>query len=336
MRPTIIKSAGLMVLLPAVLFCVSAKQHSTARQTSADNTSADSMSYDFKIEWKLFSSAEPIKAFALAQNGVWYVTASAVVFQGYAKTTTRKEFPQIGKLTSAADVTCIAVDAAGSAWVGTSAGCARENNGAFTPFTKAEGLCDNDVKKIVVDKSGVVYAGTADGLCRYAGGAWKGVDAKSGFNAKVVFDLALDGQGNLWCATNNGIFCQSGGRWQSFTTANGLSYDDAHALACDPKSGKIWAAVGEKDVNCYDGKSWKVFMDVMNNIVSIMTDTQSRIWFGSATVGLLKFNGEEWVNDPHKTGMAASSVNAMQRDGSGNLWFATDKGLLCMNNPYPY
>jgi ligand-binding sensor domain-containing protein len=97
----------------------------------------------------------------------------------------------------------------------------------------------------------------------------------------------------------------------------------------------VWAAVGEKDVNSYDGKSWNVFMEIQPGITSIMADSHSRIWFGSET-GLIKFNDEEWVSDPGKLGVPAAQVYQMYCDEGGNQWFANENGVLRMDNPYPY
>jgi ligand-binding sensor domain-containing protein len=116
---------------------------------------------------------------------------------------------------------------------------------------------------------------------------------------------------------------------------NGLSWNDTKALAYDAKKNMIWAAVGDKDMNAYDGKSWKVFMEVGDGIVAIMADTQSRIWISTAT-GLMKFNGDEWVTDPQKIGITAAQVTQMQCDDKGNLWFGMESGVLKLDNPYPY
>jgi ligand-binding sensor domain-containing protein len=96
-----------------------------------------------------------------------------------------------------------------------------------------------------------------------------------------------------------------------------------------------WAAVGSADVNCYDGKSWKVFTGVQEGIVCIMVDTQSRVWLGTSS-GLMKFNGEEWITDEAKLGVPAKLVTQMLRDRSGNLWFACEKGVVFLKNPYPF
>ena len=52
--------------------------------------------------------------------------------------------------------------------------------------------------------------------------------------------------------------------------------------------------------------------------------------------GLLKFNGDEWITDSKQLGIPAAQVQQLYRDEGGNLWFATETGVVKLNNPYPY
>ena len=115
----------------------------------------------------------------------------------------------------------------------------------------------------------------------------------------------------------------------------GLSWNDVKALAQDSRKNVIWAAVGEKDVNCFENGKWNTYMEIQPGITSIMVDTQSRIWFGSET-GLLKFNGDEWISDPKQLGIPAAQVFSLHRDNGGNLWFAMESGVVRLANPYPF
>ena len=98
---------------------------------------------------------------------------------------------------------------------------------------------------------------------------------------------------------------------------------------------KVWAAVGEKDVNCFDGQKWNVFMDIQRDIVAIMVDSQSRIWFGSPA-GLIKFNGDDWVSDPKLLGVPSAPAYQLFCDEKGNMWFGLETGVVFRTNPYPF
>ncbi len=126
-----------------------------------------------------------------------------------------------------------------------------------------------------------------------------------------------------------------GAKWTLHDMKKGLSWNDVKALAQDSRKNVIWAAVGEKDVNCFENGKWNTYMEIQPGITSIMVDTQSRIWFGSET-GLLKFNGDEWISDPKQLGIPAAQVFSLHRDNGGNLWFAMESGVVRLANPYPF
>jgi ligand-binding sensor domain-containing protein len=126
-----------------------------------------------------------------------------------------------------------------------------------------------------------------------------------------------------------------GGLMSSHSMQNGLSWNEVKALGFDARTNTMWAAVGEMDINAFDGGSWKVYMDIREGVRSILCDTQSRVWFGSAS-GLMKFNGTEWISEVQKLGIPATQVNQIQRDGEGNLWFGTESGVIFLKNPYPF
>ncbi|MBD3241085.1 MAG: hypothetical protein GF331_10910, partial [Chitinivibrionales bacterium] len=139
----------------------------------------------------------------------------------------------------------------------------------------------------------------------------------------------------LWIGTNFGISIYDKGSWSSQSMDDGMSWNDTKALGYDERKNRMWAAVGDEDVNCFDGKAWKVYMGVEQGISCLMVDTQSRLWLGTGA-GLMKFNGEEWITDQKRLGIPARMVTQMKRDRQGNLWFASENGVVSLKNPYPF
>jgi ligand-binding sensor domain-containing protein len=76
-------------------------------------------------------------------------------------------------------------------------------------------------------------------------------------------------------------------------------------------------------------------MEIQPGITTIMVDSQSRIWFGHPA-GLIKFNGDDWISDPKQLGVPAASVYQLYCDEKGNMWLATENGVIFRANPYPY
>jgi ligand-binding sensor domain-containing protein len=302
-------------------------------------TKIDSMVYETGAEYRIYSTAAPVKSFCVQKDLLWYVTEKGAGWMTMSskKKSDQQDFADVSGITGA-DMTCCVIDASNVAWVGTKSGLAMRTKDTskdlFKLFTKENGLPDNAVNKLLAVRGGL-WVATDNGAALYQGGTWKSYSSKDGLAGNMVHDMAAGAGNAVWFGTNKGISCFDGGKWMTFTMKNGLSWNDTKALAFDPKTSTLWAAVGEKDINCYDGNAWKVFMEVADGATALMADTHSRIWLAYGG-GLMKFNGDEWVSDPQKVGITAAQVSQMFRDDKGNLWFGMEKGVLKLDNPYPY
>jgi ligand-binding sensor domain-containing protein len=300
------------------------------------DTKVDSMVYETGAEWRIYSTEAAVKSFYVQKDLLWFVTEKGVGWMVMAsmKKTDQQLFTEIAGI-AGADATCCAIDAGNVAWVGTKSGLAMRTKDSFKLFTKDNGLSDNVVNKILPVRGSGLWIATDNGVTQYQSGTWKVFTAKDGLAGDNVRDIVGGADGALWFGTNKGISCYEAGKWTSYNMKSGLSWNDTRALAYDSKTNTLWAAVGEKDVNRFDGKEWKVFMDVADGATALMADTHSRIWLAYSG-GLMKFNGDEWVSDPQKIGITAAQVSQMFRDDKGNLWFGMEKGVMKLNNPYPY
>jgi ligand-binding sensor domain-containing protein len=294
---------------------------------------ADSIVYEKPTEWKVFASGAPVSAFSLQKENLWYITKDNLVSSSIKKAEVAK-YPKLGSI-PATDLTCIAVDQTGRIWAGGKNGIAVKSGTTFTNYTAESVLPDNSVNAIVVGNDGSVWVGTDNGVGVFQNEAWKVYKSADGLASDKATAMVVDNNGAIWIGSDKGISVYSGGSFTIHNMKKGMSWNNVKALAVDPKTNMIWAAVGEKDVNSFDGATWKTYMDIQTDMSSIMVDTHSRVWFGSAS-GIMKFNGEEWISDPKQLGIPANQVNAMLRDAGGNLWFAMENGVVRLSNPYPY
>ena len=107
--------------------------------------------------------------------------------------------------------------------------------------------------------------------------------------------IAQDGQGFIWLATQNGLV-----RW------DGYSFRIYHADALDK------TALPD------------------NMILSLYTDRQGRLWIGTATGGLSRYDPQHdnFVSiGAGVGGLSNPSVAAITADGISGLWIGTGKGL---------
>ncbi len=301
--------------------------------TQAQNV-VDSMDYgNNTMEWRSFITDEPAVAFAEAKGMVWYATASGVGAYS-VKTNVKNVVMNLGDF-STQGVTCMAADTRGGVWIGTGEGIAHTTDGkTFSTFAKKDGLAGDAVTALHVAGDGTVWVGTKNGASSYGGGSWSTYTTANGLCGNSVRDIASGG-GKVFFATGAGIAVYSGGKWSKHDKNSGLNSNNVRAVAWDDRRQLLWAAVGESDVNSFNGKEWDDFMEVQKGITCIMVDTQSRVWVGSES-GIIKYNGFEWIYDASKMPFPATMCNTMHRDEGGNLWFAIETGVMRLANPYPY
>ncbi len=292
----------------------------------------DSIVYDQGTEWKVFRSEGPSLHFAV-ENGVLWQATETKVMSVSTKNASFSNHSTLGSL-PAAGVRAMCTDSSGAVWIGTSDGLARRTGSSWEVFTAEKGLPKGAVNALLAVHEGV-WVGTEEGAGVYAGGSWKVFTKQTGLRGNQVKTLEVDNRGAVWIGTNFGISIYHKGAWSSQSMENDMSWNDTKALAFDRRKEIMWAAVGESDMNAYDGKEWQVYTGVADGITCIMVDTQSRVWIGTAGA-LMKFNGEEWQSDPQKLGVPAKLVTQMLRDRGGNLWFAGENGVVYLKNPYPF
>ena len=107
--------------------------------------------------------------------------------------------------------------------------------------------------------------------------------------------IVQDGQGFIWLATQNGLV-----RWDGYSFR--IYHADAHDKTALPD----------------------------NMILSLYTDRQGRLWIGTATGGLSRYDPQHdnFVSiGAGVGGLSNPSVTAITADGSSGLWIGTGKGL---------
>ncbi len=294
---------------------------------------ADSSSYgNFGMEWRTFLTDAPVSVFTVKGNNVWYITSAGGGLYNTAanKKSTINSFAGMPAL----EVVALATDCTGGIWAGGTNGLAYAANAKTFKMIDDEVAGGKAVNEVLPTKS-AVWVGTESGLLKYSGGKWEAFTTENGLVSNSVRDIAIDDKKSIWAATDKGISEFNGTTWKTHDMKSGLSWNDAKAIAFDPRKGEVWVAVGEQDVNSYDGKEWKTFMSIQQGITCIMVDTQSRVWLGGSQ-GLVKYNGFEWVYDQQKIGIPATMIGDLYRAGNGDMWFGSETGILHLNNPYPY
>ena len=187
---------------------------------------------------------------------------------------------------------CAVTDREGCVWLGSlQGGVTRYDAPLARTFTTADGLPNNLVFEVLEDRHGTVWMATLAGLGRYDGSsAISSYTVADGLPSDVVRCLAEDGDGSIWVGTTSGAVRLTGGRFEAFDQAPPMSVRD------------------------------------------VLCDRQGNVWFAAATpgmeaVGVVRFDGADFVVYDTRAGLADNAVSQIVEDGEGRLWFATGRGL---------
>lgn len=177
-------------------------------------------------------------------------------------------------------------DKAGNLWFGTDGSGAYKFDGKkFTHFSKANGLCSNNVNSIVEDQQGNIW-----------------------FACMQSYQPTMTGDG--------GVCRFDGTSFTRFFDSKGLSGNDIYTIHA-AKDGKVW--IGASGVGAYrfDGDKFTLFDKTDKphwtrhfGVQDILEDRDGRLWFGFSG-GLFRFNGKSFFNIRRK-GFSVDSVKASQ------------------------
>lgn len=224
---------------------------------------------------------------------------------------------------------------------------------AYTPYVKhlgvENGLSNNYIVDIVQDNQGCIWIATESGLNRFDGRSFTIYTTKnSALVSNELNTLLFDKQQNtLWIGTQRDGISMFDCTRQTFThlTSNeGLATDDVTCLSHTSDGGGIWITHYHIGVEHYDKATGKLTVYGNRNIEGMksqnwcaLDDGQGRLYVGHARDGMsiIDINTRTARNitpdpgNPH--GLPGNSVRDMHKDQFGNIWLATNQGLVLYN-----
>lgn len=186
-------------------------------------------------------------------------------------------------------VTAIHQDSQGYIWFGTLNGASRFDGESFTSLTIANGLSDNAVRAIYEDRSGSLWFGTERGLNRKQGDKITHYTTKEGLINDRINMMLQDKSGALWIATPGGLSKFEGEKFINYTSSAGLPPADISVVLQD-QSGHLLAIGRTGGISQLTGATFKHWEPALR-----------------------------WPN---------AAVLDAREDAEGNLWVATQEGLL--------
>ncbi len=242
----------------------------------------------------------------------------------------------------------------GDLWVGTPDGLSRIRGSAVETFTSADGLPDDFIRSLLIDPDGSLWIGTRRGLTHWAmqkngpgsDAEMKTYTTENGLGSDLVGAMARDTRGDLWVATLAGLSRLRGDTAANFTTANGLSNNVVTALL--PRAdGTLLIGTQEHGWDAWDGNKFSAATQnglEQTTIHAILDDGSGHLWFATGN-GIARCDCNEipgtgaaggcshWMEFGTADGLrsretATNSHPSAWRSRDGQLWFATPRGLV--------
>lgn len=149
------------------------------------------------------------------------------------------------------------------------------------------------------DNDGTLWIGTTGNylaLTKFDGNEWSmlnGEDLGISSHTVIVYDMEIDSKGNRWFVSNKGLLKYDGNQWEL------------------PRF--------------YEEK-WNKYAHYVYSSIAI--DVNDNIWIGTSYQGILKYNGDSWLNySVANSSIPSNQVHDLVIDNSNNVWFGAGETL---------
>ena len=264
-----------------------------------------------------------------ASGGVWIATDDAGVLHwrnGHAETfDTRRGLPTNS-------VHSLAIDHAGTIWVGTQAGPVRYRNGRFERDPRTAALTGKRIYSLLGDRDGNMwFAPLGMGVCRLTAARFDCDNTLSGMVGETVRSMFEDREGNLWMGTtSSGIHRFSDSK---LVTVTGKMDSNAVRAVYQDRAGALWIGTDGSGLARYENQVLVPMTAVNAKLPSLLvraiqSDAAGNLWVGT-TDGLSRIAPDGTVrNFGIGDGLPGTIVFAFAPSRDGGMWVATLQGVV--------
>lgn len=178
----------------------------------------------------------------------------------------------------------------------TGIGLLQYKDGKMNVWGKAQGLFNTSILSVFKDREGTVWLATNKGLSRLRKEIIHGYSTNDGIEYPEVYPIFRDSKENIWIGTNKGLSIYRDGKFETLDLQN---------AGTDVPLPKMW----RKD---------------RMSVQSLWEDANGKMWIGLNGGIFLAQNGKAEILESGE----GHHVFAIRGDHEGNVWAATNKGLL--------
>jgi ligand-binding sensor domain-containing protein len=239
-------------------------------------------------------------------------------------------------------------DESGGIWFGTfDRGVYHQaaNSTTVRRYTERDGLVNNNVLSIAGSGKELWFAtlgGVSRGAAEQGSMRFQNFTSESGLGSNYIYKTFIDSKNRVWFATDGkGISMLENNVFKNFSLTEGLNSAIVYSVAED-SNGVIWLSTSSAGIYRFNGASFEAFTphtDLRDlNITSIVGDMSGNLLIVSpqgidvlnTKAGSVLYHGEE-------SGISGidPNLNAYTVDDEGNIWFATQNGIIKYNVRLP-
>ena len=179
-----------------------------------------------------------------------------------------------------------------------------------------DGLPQNSIHSVLQTREGYLWLGTYEGLVRFNGVSFVVYDKRNtaALKSNSAWALLEDRLGTLWIGTlGGGVVRSRGGVFTRYGEREGLPSEYAWALGEDA-GGTLWAGT-DRGLARFDGTTFRA-VPIPGSfeqpaVRSLLPDRAGGLWIGTATEGLLHWNGKSVRRVHPKEGRAPGAVYSL-------------------------
>ncbi len=224
------------------------------------------------------------------------------------------------------------IDREGLVWAGSTDGLFRIDEGAARGLTSDDGLASNYVRAVIQSETGTVWVGHSSGLDRLQDGRAVPVRLRAGKGPDTSVLALATAPGVLWVGTyNQGVYrLDARGHVQQQVTLPSATQPLVRALLADGDQ-TLWIGSDEGLYRLRDGRLLHYGAEEGlpgGAVHSLYRDPGGVLWVGTnGGMAAMESNGHLQSWRPGRD-FPARSVFDFLGDDNGDLWIATDHGLL--------